>query len=245
VPPRADLRLALISDLNAGYGSTSYTAEVDRAIALIPSLRPDLVLCAGDMVAGQKTSLTTTQLTAMWAAFERRILSPLRRAGLPFAPTVGNHDALASRAGGSYLFECERQEAARFWRRRQSSRWPLLRGRQRLSVLLFHSAGRPVPAGLGRLLGAGAVLAGAEALRQLMERHDVAAYISGHQHAYYPARLGQLDLFNLGATGSGPRPLLQGGCRPLPDPHRARPRLEHRAHHRHHHQPANDATGGT
>jgi hypothetical protein len=42
----------------------------------------------------------------------------------------------------------------------------------------------------------------------------VQAYISGHQHAWYPARRGQLDLIQLGALGSGPRRLLQGGPEP-------------------------------
>lgn len=61
----------------------------------------------------------------------------------------------------------------------------------------------------------GNVLSGADGLRQLLEHYDVEAYISGHQHAYFPARLGQLDLFQLGASGSGPRQLLQGGAAPF------------------------------
>ena len=57
VPPRGGTRLVLVSDLNSAYGSTTYIAEVHRGVALIPSLRPDLVICAGDMVAGQKAGL--------------------------------------------------------------------------------------------------------------------------------------------------------------------------------------------
>ena len=44
-----------------------------------------------------------------------------------------------------------------------------------------------------------------------METANVQAYISGHHHAWYSSRLGQIDLIQLGALGSGPRQLLQGG----------------------------------
>ena len=55
----------VISDLNSQYGSTNYEPEVDRAIALIPDWQPDLVLCGGDMIAGQKQSLTESQIQAI------------------------------------------------------------------------------------------------------------------------------------------------------------------------------------
>ncbi|MGL6133451.1 MAG: twin-arginine translocation signal domain-containing protein, partial [Prochlorococcaceae cyanobacterium] len=35
LPPRGDLRLALISDLNASYGSTTYSAQVHRGGELL------------------------------------------------------------------------------------------------------------------------------------------------------------------------------------------------------------------
>ena len=85
-PPRGGTRLVLINDLNGSYGSTTYIAEVHRGVALIPPLRPDLVICAGDMVAGQKAGLGRQRLAAMWAGFDRSVLGPLRNAGLPFAP---------------------------------------------------------------------------------------------------------------------------------------------------------------
>jgi hypothetical protein len=116
LPPRGDRRLVAISDLNSSYGSTSYIPQVGRAVALIPSLAPDLVLCGGDMVAGQKLGLSAGQLAAMWAAFGKQVLDPLRRAQLPFAFALGNHDASGSRsAGGAYAFALDRQQAERFW----------------------------------------------------------------------------------------------------------------------------------
>ena len=250
VPPRGGTRLVLVSDLNSAYGSTTYIAEVHRGVALIPSLRPDLVICAGDMVAGQKAGLGRERLAAMWAGFDRSVLSPLRRAGLPFAPAMGNHDASGARSGGRFLFEADRAEAARFWRARRDAlgltfvdagdfpfhyairqkdvfvlvwdastaqvpaeqlRWaervlagPAARSAAR-RLVVGHLPLRAVSQGRDR---PGEVLAQPAALQQLLERHEVDAYVSGHQHAYFPARLGRLDLFHLGAMSSGPRRLL-------------------------------------
>ncbi len=50
------VRAVGISDLNASYGSIHYPAEVGRAVQYITGTwHPDLVLVAGDMVAGQST----------------------------------------------------------------------------------------------------------------------------------------------------------------------------------------------
>ena len=54
--PKA-IRMGLISDLNGSYGSTRYGSTVERGVALLKQHKPDLVLCAGDMVAGQNTEL--------------------------------------------------------------------------------------------------------------------------------------------------------------------------------------------
>ncbi|CAK6696990.1 metallophosphoesterase [Synechococcus sp. BA-124 BA4] len=257
LPPRGDQRLVLISDLNASYGSTTYIPEVSQGIALIPSLRPDLVVCAGDMVAGQKSSLSTEQLQAMWAGFDRQVLRPLRRAGLPFVPAMGNHDASSSWVDGRYVFERERREASRYWLRQQGdlglsfadgSGFPFFYSvvQNGLFLLVLDASSAAIPseqlrwaerslASVGArgarrrlvvghlpLLGVsqgrdtpGNVLARSQELRQLLERHQVEAYISGHQHAYYPGRIGQLDLIQLGALGSGPRKLLGQSTAPF------------------------------
>ncbi|MBD2092864.1 metallophosphoesterase [Microcoleus sp. FACHB-1515] len=109
------MRIAVISDLNSQYGSTDYEPEVDRAISLITQWRPNLVLCGGDMVAGQKTSLTTAEIRAMWESFDRHVANPLRQAGLPFGFTLGNHDASSAIANGRYTFERDRTEARNYW----------------------------------------------------------------------------------------------------------------------------------
>lgn len=95
-PPRGDLRVVVVSDLNSSYGSTEYEPEVHRTVRLIREVwRPDLVLAAGDLIAGQKPSLTDQGVRAMWAAFDSAFARPLREAGIPFGFTLGNHDASA------------------------------------------------------------------------------------------------------------------------------------------------------
>lgn len=47
-----------------------------------------------------------------------------------------------------------------------------------------------------------------DAVRDLLEAYDVQTHISGHHHAYYPGRVGELDLLYSGALGLGPRSLL-------------------------------------
>ena len=60
----------------------------------------------------------------------------------------------------------------------------------------------------------GEVLDHGSALEVLMDNSGVQAYISGHHHAWFSGRRGKLDLIQLGALGSGPRRLLQGGAAP-------------------------------
>ncbi len=119
--PRGDQRIALISDLNSSYGSTSYVPQVHRGIKLLRRIKPDLVLCGGDMVAGQKLALTPNQLDAMWSSFDRQLLRLLLAAGEPFAPTMGNHDASSSRGPTGYIYELDRLHALKFWQSRQDS----------------------------------------------------------------------------------------------------------------------------
>lgn len=110
------VRVVVISDLNSQYGSTSYEPEVKEAIAFIPTLQPDLVLCGGDMIASQKQSLSEAQIQAMWEAFDHHIAAPLRREQIPFAFTIGNHDGsgLLS-SSGEYVFNQDREMAIAYW----------------------------------------------------------------------------------------------------------------------------------
>ncbi|MGF1492891.1 MAG: metallophosphoesterase family protein [Microcoleaceae cyanobacterium] len=115
-PVRGDVRLVVMSDLNSRYGSTTYESQVGQAISLIPDWQPDLVLCAGDMVAGQKVSLSASNIQAMWEGFDRVVAEPLRQLAMPFAITMGNHDASGNvDSSGGFIFQQERELAQAYW----------------------------------------------------------------------------------------------------------------------------------
>jgi 3',5'-cyclic AMP phosphodiesterase CpdA len=106
------MMISVISDLNGSYGSTGYGEEVYAAVQSIRALKPDLVICTGDMVAGQKTGphLTETQIAAMWEGFHAAVTQPLAEAGIALLVTPGNHDASAYPG-----FEAERRAFDRTW----------------------------------------------------------------------------------------------------------------------------------
>ena len=240
-------RVGLISDLNSSYGSTRYIPAVDQGLDQLIGLQPDLVVCAGDMVAGQMRGLTGQQLDAMWRGFETSVLQRLQAADIPLLPAIGNHD-------GSPGFPADRAAVGRFWTPIRSrmglafvdaSQFPF-----RYSVLqdgifwlVWDASSARVPedqlawaqrqlasadaqaararfvVGHLPLVGVGQgkdrpgeVLDRGSALQALMENGRVQAYISGHHHAWFSGRRGQLDLIQLGALGSGPRRLLEGGA---------------------------------
>ncbi len=120
LPPRQDFRIVVISDLNSQYGSTEYEPEVKQAIALMSQWQPDLVLCGGDMIAGQKKSLTESEIDAMWQAFDRHIANPLRQQQIPFGFTIGNHDGSGAIKDKGFVFQEERNLAQAYWRRHQA-----------------------------------------------------------------------------------------------------------------------------
>lgn len=107
-PAGATLRIAVLSDLNGSYGSTTYESSVHAAVAaLVDGVKPDLVLVTGDMVAGQQAGL---DYAAMWKGFHAAVTTPLTTAGIPVAITPGNHDASAYSA-----FAAERAEFVKQW----------------------------------------------------------------------------------------------------------------------------------
>ncbi len=112
----AEVRVAVISDLNGGYGTTTYRADVDKAVERIVQLKPDLVISTGDMIAGQRTSplLGRSEIKRMWAAFHEHVTSPLHDHALPLAVTPGNHDASAY---GD--FHLERELFVHTWRHKK------------------------------------------------------------------------------------------------------------------------------
>lgn len=252
--PQRDLRIVVISDLNSAYGSTSYEPEVHKALQLIPSFNPDLVLCSGDMVAGQNPKLSNGQIQAMWSAFDQAVAKPLRQAKIPFGFTLGNHDASSSLdQNRRFRFQNERDLAANYWRNPahdpgmqfiDKTDFPFYYTFSQNDVffLVWDGSSQHIPAeklawvdkalasapaqnaklrlAIGHLpLYAvaegrnkpGEVMANAEQLRFLLEKYQVHTYVSGHQHAYYPGRRGNLELLHTGLLGAGPRALIGQG----------------------------------
>jgi 3',5'-cyclic AMP phosphodiesterase CpdA len=250
-PGQRDLRIVVISDLNSAYGSTTYEPEVHQALKLIPGLKPDLVLCSGDMVAGQNPKLTNAQIQAMWSAFDQAVARPLRQAKIPFGFTLGNHDASSSLdQNRRFRFQNERDMAANYWRSPaqdpginflDKTDFPFYYTftQNEVFFLVWDGSSQHIPpeklawvekalasapaqnAKLRLAIGhlplygvaegrnkPGEVMANAERLRALLEKYQVHTYVSGHQHAYYPGRRGNLELLHTGLLGAGPRALI-------------------------------------
>lgn len=109
-------RAVILSDFNGPYGSTDYPAPLARVMTrTLNEWKPGLFLSAGDVVAAQKRSLSDANVQAMWSAFDRQVAGPLRRANIPFAFAVGNHDGSSARVGSQFSFERDRRLLARYW----------------------------------------------------------------------------------------------------------------------------------
>lgn len=109
-PEEPDLRIVLMADINESYGSTHYGAYVDSAMVYVEKWKPDFILFAGDMIAGQSLALSEKEIRAMWTGFDDTIGRPLRDMKIPFAFTLGNHDG-----SGSGNFDHERELAKEYW----------------------------------------------------------------------------------------------------------------------------------
>jgi hypothetical protein len=233
VAPSFDV--AVVSDLNQGYGSKHYGKAVHDAVrALTERLKPDLVLITGDMVAGQKRGVDAP---AMWRGFHAAVTVPLEQAGIPMAPTPGNHDA-------SPTFTEERAEYVRQWGSRSSalsfvdaSSYPLrysftFRGAFFLSLdaaavgplssdqrawaegQLRQAADYQVKIAFGHLPlhpiahGREREILNDAGLEAIFAKHGVDLYVSGHQHAYYPGTAGSMRHVSMPCLGAGARRLL-------------------------------------
>lgn len=240
------LRICVISDLNSSYGSTTYSGEVTQVIRRMQEINPDIILCSGDMVAGQKASLTDQNIKDMWAGFKSTVLNPVSALRIPFGFTVGNHDA-------SPTFAKDRVISKIFWKENEkatnltfvdSTYYPFyysfiknnvfmmswdaagaeikpevynwmkaqmeskIARRARLRILVGHL---PLYAIVDSKNKPGEVNSDPESALSFFKTYGLDLYISGHQHAYYPAEKEGIRFLNMGAIGDGPRKLLGSG----------------------------------
>lgn len=89
------------------------------------------------------------------------------------------------------------------WLRGALTSPPALAARHR--VVVGHLPLYPIAVGRDRL---GEYLLQGDSLRRELERLGATMFISGHHHAFFPGRRGDLVLLHAGALGSGPRPLV-------------------------------------
>lgn len=232
--PATPLRVAVVSDLNGSYGSTTYRDEVTDAVAALLADPPDLVLSTGDMVAGQRDGL---DYGAMWSAFHATVSDRLAAASIPFAVTPGNHDASAYSG-----YEAERDAFAAAWADRRpdvtfvdDEEYPFryaftvgdtlfvslddtLVGALSPEQSAWLDAVLDAPASVRIVYGHVPLYPFAEGretealfdddLEQLLLDHDVTAFISGHHHAYYPGHRGPLRLVGTSCLGDSARNLI-------------------------------------
>lgn len=237
------LRICVISDLNASYGSTTYPKEVAQVVGQMPGIDPDIILCSGDMVAGQKASLTDQNILDMWAGFKSVVLNPINNLQIPFGFTVGNHDASPS-------FSRDRKFSKNFWKENvnatnltfvDSTNYPFYYSyiKNNVFIISWDAAGAEIKqdvydwmkvqlegkiarkARLRILMGhlplyaivdsknkPGEVNSDPETALKFFKTYGLDLYISGHQHAYYPAQKDGIRFLNMGAIGDGPRKLI-------------------------------------
>lgn len=235
--PGRSYRIVVLSDLNGSYGSTEYSSTVHAAVSRVIAMNPDLVLSTGDMVAGQMAGL---DYEAMWDGFHAAVSDRLATAGIPFAVTPGNHDASAysSFAMERSTFVAEWQVRRPDLEFVDDAHYPLRYafrlgpalfvslddttvghlGSEQMSwledLLITHDAAVKIVYGHVPLypfaVGRETEYIGDANLENMLNRHEVDLFLSGHHHAYYPGRRGSLRLVSMACQGSGPRALIGG-----------------------------------
>jgi len=234
--PEGVFRFVVVSDLNGRYGATEYDETVLRAVDRIIELDPDLVLSAGDMVAGQKAGLPYNE---MWEAFHDAVTIPLEHWDIKFAVAPGNHDASAYE---EFAGERDHYEAA--WSERKPDvtyvddefypfRYAFVERNVffvALDITTSSKMGKEQRDWLDKVLTLGEAYetkvvfghvplhpfaAGHEratlnddALEALLNKHGVDLMVTGHHQAYYPGRRGELRLVGAGCLGGGVRNLV-------------------------------------
>ncbi len=244
------LKIFVISDLNSSYGSTTYSEDVKAVITQIGVVKPDIILCAGDMVAGQKASLSENDINAMWAGFKATVFDPVSSLKIPFGFTVGNHDA-------SPTYFKDRASAKKFWMENSkgtglnfvdSAHYPFYYSyiKNNVFFMSWDAAGAnvnpevfewmKVQLGSKKALNSrlriltghlplyaivdsknkpGEVNSDPEGALSFFKAYGLDLYISGHQHAFYPAAKDGVRFLNAGCIGDGPRRLIGSNIEPI------------------------------
>ncbi len=231
-----DLNIFVISDLNGRYGSTHYSEDVRKSIEYIIKEKPDLVLSGGDHVAGQKAGLNYQAMwdsfheyvtlplsknsipffptpgnhdASTYNAFkkEREIYKKnftipkgeinkvdIKNFPLNYAFSLKNTlfislDATGLKLGPTQISWLEDL----LKKQREKYKWVIFFGHVPL-----------IPVAVNR---ENDYLRDRE-LFNLLKRHDVSLWISGHHHAYYPGKKDGVKFVSLSCLGGGSRKLI-------------------------------------
>ncbi len=226
--------VAVMADLNGAYGSTDYNEHVHGAVQwVIEEGEVDGVVIAGDLVAGQMEGLG---YEAMWEAFHEVVTRPLMEADIPVAVTPGNHDGSErprfwrERAEFVRQWERYRPKVSMIDDRHYPFYYAFELGPAVFLSLDGTGVGKLDEAHIHWLMSnPGSDHEGPVFVMSHLPQYPVAqgrerevfddprleealdgveVVISGHHHAFYPAKVGESLYLNAGALGSGVRPLL-------------------------------------
>ena len=231
-------RIAVVSDLNSAYGSLRYQPSVHAATrALIERIRPELVLITGDMVAGQKprldyagmwrsfhTVVTDPLLSAGIVvaatpgnhdASPAKIFAEERSEYLAQWTSEARVPQVKFLDNGHYPFYYSFEYGGVFFASIDAAQVGPLSESQRkwLDRQLAHSRA-PTKIVFGHLpVYPFAIQREREtlqdpALAEVLRRHSVSAYLSGHHHAYYPGAVDGIRHVAMPCLGSGARRLI-------------------------------------
>ncbi|MBC8067208.1 MAG: metallophosphoesterase, partial [Deltaproteobacteria bacterium] len=230
------LRVAVISDLNGSYGSTEYQASVHAGVAEVIARAPDLVLSTGDMVAGQQAGLdyaamwagfhaaVTDPLTAAGLPFA---ITPGNHDASGYPAFVAERELFvqqwqARKPALDYLDDSAYPlrysffaGPALFVALDDTTVGPLDDEQMGwLGDQLAQGDDHPTKIVFGHLplwpfaQGREDEVIGDVALEELLVLHGVDLFVSGHHHAYFPGRRGDLRLAGTACLGAGPRALI-------------------------------------
>ncbi len=237
-PGSGALRIVVLSDLNDSYGSTTYGSTVHAAVTAITTrLRPDLVLVTGDMVAGQRAGLDYGAMWAGWhravsdplrAAGIPMAVTPGNHDASGYAQYAAERSVFVSQwTAPSRVPRVTFVDRSRYPLRYTFTHrgvffvsldattvGPLLAEQRQWVDAQLAASMAPVKIAYGHLslhpvtVGRETeVLADAE-LEAIFRRRGLTAYVSGHQHGYYPGARNGLRLVSMACLGAGPRALV-------------------------------------
>lgn len=102
--PKGILKIGVLGDLNGSLGDPNYASSVTSGMTHLLASGFDIIIGTGDFTSGEdyKKKFPPSRFREMWKSFDSKILTPIRDAGIPFAPSPGNHDASIERERGYY-----------------------------------------------------------------------------------------------------------------------------------------------